>query len=593
MLAGLTAEVPDLQRPFAWSEEQANDLCLDVLALVDEIKGHPGTSPQHFIGSIVTISGVGRSRVIDGQQRMTTITLLLGLIGAAIAQLGEKISKGKGDPQRKQELMNRVNGLTTEVKTLLWYTGFDGEELRFKPSPEIEKTYSSFIKGGDGKISTETRAPAENLRNIAKLLNKNLVKEKSRFDNLEDIHQIDHLQRLYNAVAKCLIFVRIDTASSTAGYQLFESLNATGKPLNALDLLKVWMLATLDGSTHADNVAQQFRDLSNDDENEARNFVVDYFRAKTFTNAGKPTAKGLSMLLRGHLFHDPDVPEAFRSTKAKAEGLESRIADHVMTMTHWQPTWKNITNGILPYDVPEGYAFQKERFHELVKGTLKHTLPVPLFMQAAVHLSVDDFCKMVHLIERVFFRYKTICNGPVGKLEEVYQWATEVLDTNKALDLGLMAQKLQALIDEHCPDDVFLVNLRVKLLYPTGAGRIKYFLSMLDLYEANPAPAHTVHNGLKFTIEHIDPQNPNEPRQISEDSLHSIGNLCLLTQKENGIAGNRMFPVKKQLLENGKNCSAKLTQRVFALEDWNDAEFSERESRLMEKAMNVFTATVK
>jgi hypothetical protein len=352
------------------------------------------------------------------------------------------------------------------------------------------------------------------------------------------------------------------------------------------------MLATLDGSTHAGSVARQFRELSNDDENEARNFVVDYFRAKTFSNAGKPTAKALSMLLRGHLFLDPHVPEAFRSIKAKEEGLDSRIADHVMTMTHWQPKWKSITNGVLPYDVP-AMAFEKERFHELVKGALKHTLPVPLFMQAAVHLSVDDFCKMVHLIERVFFRYKTICNGPVGKLEEVYQWATEVLDTNKTLDLGLMAQKLQALIDEHCPDDVFLVNLRVKLLYPTGAGRIKYFLSMLDLYEATPAPAHAVHNGLKFTIEHIDPQNPNEPRQISEDRLHSIGNLCLLTLKENGIAGNRMFLVKKQLLENGKNCTAKLTQRVFALNDWNDAACDERAELLMEKAMKVFTATVK
>jgi hypothetical protein len=594
MLAGLTAEVPDLQRPFAWSEEQANDLCLDVLALVDEIKGHPGTSPQHFIGSIVTISGVGRSRVIDGQQRMTTITLLLGLIGAAISQLGEKISKSKGEPERKQELMNRVNGLTTEVKTLLWYTGFEGEELRFKPSPEIEKTYSSFIKGGDGKIPSETRAPAENLRNIAKLLNKNLVKEKSRFDNLEDIHQIDHLQRLYNAVAKCLIFVRIDTASSTAGYQLFESLNATGKPLNALDLLKVWMLATLAGSEHADSVAEQFRELSNDDENEARNFVVDYYRAKTFSNAGKPSAKALSMLLRGHLFLDPDVPEAFRSIKAEKDGLEARIANHVTTMTQWQPTWKSITKGVLPYDVPDnGFAFQKERFHELVNGSLKHTLPVPLFMQAAVHLSLDDFCKMTHLIERVFFRYKTICNGPVGKLEEVYQWATEVLDTNKTLDLGLLAQKLQALIDAHCPDDVFLVNLRVKLIYPTGAGRIKYFLQMLDLYETNPAPAKLALNGLKFTIEHVDPQNPNDPRQIMEEKLHTIGNLCLLTPPENGVAGNRMFPVKKQLLNNGKGCSSLLTQRVLATADWNDAEVDKREALLMEKAMNVFTATVK
>jgi hypothetical protein len=133
----------------------------------------------------------------------------------------------------------------------------------------------------------------------------------------------------------------------------------------------------------------------------------------------------------------------------------------------------------------------------------------------------------------------------------------------------------------------------VKLIYPTGAGRIKYFLQMLDLYETNPAPAKLALNGLKFTIEHIDPQNPNDPRQIMEEKLHTIGNLCLLTPPENGVAGNRMFHVKKQLLNNGKGCSSLLTQRVLATADWNDAEVDKREALLMEKAMNVFTATVK
>jgi len=594
LLSGIKAEVPDLQRPFAWTEDQANDLCLDVLALVDELEKKPGSSPQHFIGSIVTISGLNRSRVIDGQQRMTTITLLLGLIGAAITELGEKITKAKIVPERKTELMVRVNGLNNEVDTMLWFTGFEVKELRFKPSPEIVQTYTSLIKGGDGRMVSETRAPAVSLRKIAKLFNQNLVKEKSRFDNLEDNHQIDHLQRLYVAVSECLIFVRVDTQSSTAGYQLFESLNATGKPLNAIDLLKVWMLATLDGSTQAQTVAQQFRELSNDDEDEARNFVIDYFRARTFTNAGKPTPKSLSVLLRAQLFLDPDVPESSRSVNAQRDGIEDRIASHVLTMTNWQPTWRQITSGTLPFALPaQALPFEKERFFELVKGSLKHTLPTPLFMQAAAHLSVEDFCKMVHLLERVFFRYKTICNAPVGELEKVYQATTRAIDTNKSVDLNLLATRLQELIDTHCPDELFKTNLHVKLMYPSGATRIKYFLSMLDLYEANPAPAKLALNALKFSIEHVDPQNPNDPHQISEDRLHTIGNLCLLTPPENTIAGNKMFTVKKQLLHNGRDCSAKLTQRVLAGSVWNDQEVDLRQAYLFEKALNIFTATIK
>lgn len=116
---------------------------------------------------------------------------------------------------------------------------------------------------------------------------------------------------------------------------------------------------------------------------------------------------------------------------------------------------------------------------------------------------------------------------------------------------------------------------------------------MLDLYEANPAPAKLALNALKFSIEHVDPQNPNEPHQISEDRLHSIGNLCLLTPSENAIAGNKMFSVKKQLLHNGRDCSAKLTQRVLAGSVWNDQEVDLRQAYLFEKALNIFTATIK
>jgi hypothetical protein len=591
LLAGIKAEVPDLQRPFAWEEEQARDLCTDVLGLVDELATTPTSEPQHFIGSIVTISGGDFARVIDGQQRMTTITLLIGLIGSAISELGEKVRNRRGEHERKNEILLRVDGLTAEARTLLWTMKFNGEpELRFKPSPEIERTYSSFISGGDGKIASETKEPAEHLRDIAKYLNKNLVREKTRFGNHEDIHQIEHLQRLFRAVSRCLIFVRIDTQSSGSGYQLFESLNATGKPLNALDLLKVWMLATLDGSGYAIDVSEQFRELSNDDEDDAKNFITDYYRARLFSNIGsKPTPKELSLILRGLLFRDPDVPAAFRSANATSEGLHARIAAHVQTMTDWQPTWYQIINGELPY--VGQLAFEKERFYELVRGNLSHTLPVPLFMQAVNYMSSTDFSKMIHLMERVFFRYKTICNGPVGDLEKVYQWATQALDTNQALDLELLSAKLQEIIDLHCPDHVFIANLQNKLVFKKKK-TVRYFLGMIDLYEANPAPAKTTHAGLNFTIEHIDPQNPNEPRQISEEKLHTIGNLCLLTQRENSIAGNKMFAEKKRLLNNGDECTAKWTQRVFSSETWSDIEVDLRATKLIEKALTVFTASL-
>ena len=271
--------------------------------------------------------------------------------------------------------------------------------------------------------------------------------------------------------------------------------------------------------------------------------------------------------------------------------LDQRIAMHVSTMADWRGNWTKLQRGELPYTGTKS-PFDVERFKGLVKDDLKHVLPIPLFMQASAHLSLDEFTKLVHLIEKVFFRYKTICNGPVGDLEHAYQEAARAIDTNGALDLNAFAAKLQTLINQHCPDPIFEANLDLKLSYEKGAGRVKYFLTMLDLYRANPAPARLALKPLNFSIEHIDPQNPADGRQISEDLVHMIGNLCLLTPEENVGVGNKPFIQKKAILRNGKDLKANWSQDVFSQNIWDDAAVMARREALYKSAMKVFTAQV-
>lgn len=589
-------EVPDLQRPFAWREAEASDLIDDVLGLVDEIhrRGENAQLPQHYIGSIVTITSDGnRSRIIDGQQRLTTVTLLLGLTVAAMKEMAGKIKNSKVPDERKHALEMRLNAKIHDATTMLQTVDFNGQTItRFRPSPEITETYKSFITGGDGKIDAENREPALKLRSIAKLLKKEVVNNPSRFQNMEDVKRIEHLERVFSAVSTCLVFVWVDTGSTSAGYQLFESLNATGKPLNALDLLKVWMLNKLEGTPSAPVVAKEMRQLTTMSEDDDNKFLVDYYRARHFVNTGKKhTNKTLSLLVRGHVFRDPDVAENFRMVDATSIDLDQRIAKHVSTMADWRSNWTKILKGDLPY-VGSKSPFDVERFKGLIKDDLKHILPVPLFMQASAHLSLDEFTKLVHLIEKVFFRYKTICNAPVGDLEHVYQSAARAIDTNGTLDLNGFAAQLQGLIDQHCPDPVFEANLDLKLTYEKGAARVKYFLTFLDLYRANPAPAKLALKPLNFSIEHIDPQRPADGRQISEELVHTIGNLCLLTDKENPSVGNKPFLQKKAILKNGANLTAKWSQDVFSQSVWDDAAVFARREALYRSAMSVFVAKV-
>lgn len=602
LLDSFVFEVPDLQRPFAWTPVQADDLVRDVLGLVDELKANPDRhpQPQHFIGTIVTITTGARSRVIDGQQRLTTTTLLLGLVGVALDQLQTKVNKLKDNHPQKAGLNYRVGSLLAKVKDMLFTIPYDPvgntvqlKDLRFSPSPEVSKTFFSLVTGGDGKVDPNEKLPASQLREIAKILNKDLIREKTRFADLEEAAQIDHLQRVLEAVTKHLIFVWVDTKSSSAGYQLFESLNATGKPLNVLDLLKVWMLAVLEGTPQASQVGSQFRELSNDDDKEAKEFLIDYYRAKTFSNSGKPSDKELSLVVRGRLFKDANVPIQYRSDSVQADTIEDRIAGHVAMMTKWQNPWRDLRDGKIPYSTGVK-PFDAERYSLLVKDVLKHSLAIPLFMQAAEHLPVDQFGKLVHLIERVFFRYKTICGGPVSALEKEYQSATRILDTNRTLDLNVFANSLSQIVGEYAPDQVFEIQLQEKLVYGKQSARLNYFLQTLDLYEANPKPARVAQKDLRFTLEHINPQNPGTAQPLSDELLHCMGNICLLTFEENLLLGNEDFGTKKSKIRNGFACTEVLTRDVFADERtvWDEDAVLERKQKLIQKAKSVFVAQV-
>lgn len=208
-------EVPLFQRPYVWSEDDHwSPLWEDVVALLD---GHgPGENRPHFLGAVVleqkhhATGAVERRLIIDGQQRMTTLQLLLGAVRKVTSDLG------LGD------LAAQLNQMVENAPFVL-----SAKSERFKVLP-TQADQAGFASALDGAASGESSLER------AYGFFENSV--RSWLDDQDD--QVQATTELVRALQRRLMLVVIDLDDSDESQVIFETLNARGTPLEATDLIK-------------------------------------------------------------------------------------------------------------------------------------------------------------------------------------------------------------------------------------------------------------------------------------------------------------------------------------------------------------------
>ena len=567
-------QIPDMQRPYAWTGQEANELIGDIQRLVNA-KSAGIKNPQHFFGVMVVLTVAGhRDDVIDGQQRTTTISILLAEVQNALKRLEEKCLtlqriNAKNQPQvlHYGNVAASCSATYIPISNLLQFQdGFHNDgTVKYSPrvlvSPEIRLTFQSLINGGDGKVIDEQSMPAKNLRAIAEHFKDEVVEPKSH-KNYEPLEILGYLTLLLETLRDSLVVVRLDTPAAGAAYELFESLNARGIPLNALDLLKVWMLAVFsEAQVNGKQVSDAMREMASDDIDSQLAFFQDFYSARCSKTPPKKISstnpKIFAIQARRDLFKDPShVSGPIYLTNAE---LTTQISKEVLYMKALTPTWfalkgLSVKGSHLPpqFSKHQHHEWLSNRLDNLLNG-LKHQNGYP-FLTVAADISSNnpqDFIDLVHILERFFFRYRTICGGPEKKIAETYWSFLRDIDANKRLNLTKVKVDLAKLISDHSPDDVFRQELLEKLDYRKASSRniMKYFFETLDEYSGHPTPmlrSGKLNLG-EWHLEHIVPQNPaTGSPALGEDDLHSIGNLCLLDPPINNKLSNMDFAAKKQ-----------------------------------------------
>lgn len=536
--------IPIYQRTYSWTEKECRQLWEDVVRA-----GKDDKIKVHFIGSIVyieqglsQISHQSPLLVIDGQQRLTTVTLLLAALVGAL---------GDGEPA----------------------DGFSARKVRnyylLNPDESGERHYKLLLSQTDKASLTAIVSGAEQPKEASLRVTTNF----DLFKNWLTDPKTD-LAVVCKGLAKLVVVDIALTRDQDNPQLIFESMNSTGRELSQADLIRNFVLMGLEPKLQTRLYEQYWRPMELDFGQEAYGTHFDGFMRHFLT------------MKTGDIPNLSAVYEAFKgyaSTEAvKEAGVEAMVRDvreHARYYCH-------MALGVEPNEELKT-AFQDLR-------ELKVDVAYPFLLELyADHvgqkLSRDDFVTVVRAVEAYVFR-RAICAIPTNSMNKTF--ATFMKSVRKdQYAVSVLAHLLKLKSYRRFPsDDEFHRDLQTRDLY--NFPRRSYWLRRLENHRRKERVSVA-----DYTIEHILPQNPNlsavwqtalgpEWKRVQETWLHTLGNLTLTGY--NSEYGDRPFPEKRDMEGGFKESPLKLNAGLGQLADWNETTIRERAARLADLAVQVW-----
>lgn len=545
--------IPIYQRNYSWTEEQCRQLWTDLLRA-----GRDEKVTAHFIGSIVYVerglSNVVQQEallVIDGQQRLTTSTLLI----AALAKHFE--SKGIG------ELLE-----TFSAKKLRNY-------YLLNPDEEGERHFKLLLSETDKEtllaILQSSPMPAESSTRI----NENYA----LFQQLIGQHE-NELEAICQGLAK-LVIVDVSLDRSQDNPQLiFESMNSTGLELSQADLIRNFILMGLEPKLQTELYKSYWRPMEKGFGQAAYAvhfdaFMRHYLTAKT-----------------GEI---PNVREVYTAFKAYARSLKGDTRDLVADIHSYATYYCAIALG------SESESSLKQAFHDLRE--LKVEVSYPFLLDAYNdykhdRLTADELGQIVRLVESYVFR-RAICAIPTNSLNKTFAGLSRTLKKDRYLESVKAAFLLMPSYRRFPNDEEFQRDIKLRDLYNFRSR--SYWLRRLENH--GKKERIDVEN---YTIEHILPQNESlskewqaelgpEWQHLQQTWLHTLGNLTLTGYNSE----YRDFPFaykRDQVIDKEGNpigfahSPLKLNLGLGKVTTWNEDAIKSRADRLALEAAKVWSA---
>lgn len=540
--------IPIYQRTYSWTERECRQLWDDVV--------RAGSNPAvtgHFVGSIVYIeqglfqvATLSPLLVIDGQQRLTTVTLLIAALAEAL---------GTSEPVE----------------------GFSARKLRnyylLNPEEDGERHFKLLLSQTDKATLTSLvgQAPLPAEQSVRVASNCELFKSWLSDPGCD-------LAVICQGLAK-LVVVDVALARGQDNPQLiFESMNSTGRKLSQADLIRNYVLMGLEPALQTRLYQDHWRPMELAFGQEGYVAHFDAFM-RHYLTLKHPA---------GDIPRIDEVYEAFKVHSVRPATEQAGVEVLVRDVQRHAQAYCAMALGA------ESRTSLRDAFHDLRE--LKVDVAYPFLLElyddcAQGVLSEADFLAAVRVVEAYVFR-RAVCAIPTNSLNKTFATFSKVLKKDRYLE-SIQAHLLTLPSYRRFPnDEEFQRELQVRDLYHFG-GRAAYWLRRLENHNRKERVAVA-----EYTIEHILPQNDKLPAQwqadlgsdwkrVQETWLHTLGNLTLTAY--NSSYSDFPFAHKRDMDEKGLRWSPlKLNDGLGQLTVWDEAAIKARAVKLASKAIDVW-----
>ncbi len=526
--------IPIYQRLYSWEKEQCKQLWDDIIKIGGDDKAN-----SHFIGSILyVLDGIKHSGnpllIIDGQQRLTTITLLLIAL--------------------RNHLSDEVKRKEIEKHYLINSDEKGDKKFRLILSESDKDTLLSLIDKDRRKPSEPSLKIVENFKLFEEWISKNTGKLEIIFKGLEKLEIV------------CIALTKKEDDPQL----IFESMNSKGIELTQTDLIRNYIIMETEVEKQEGFYNQYWRAMEEGFKQDKKlfdRFVRHYLTIKT---------RKIPNINRVYVAFKDYQQERGIEIEALLQDLQ-KYCGYFCQIKFKKEADEDLNKALgflVDLDMDVVYPLLLELYSDYSDGVL----------------SKQDFIPIIELTESYLCR-RAVCGLNTNALNKIFPFFTKKINKNQYLE-GIEKHFGSLTKGQRFPnDDEFRNSFITRDFYKKFKKKTKCFLERLEHFDTNE-PVHTK----ECTTEHIMPQKLNEEwrkdlgqdyERIHAQYLHTIGNLTLTGYNQE--YSNKSFQ-EKQGMEGGfKDSPLRLNQGLKDLESFGEKEIEERANDLADWALKIWT----